>query len=82
MKKGRTSANLEEGELEEDETISIGMVHGQKSSPKWEVKMDKRSWLPTSHLNTDLEIKNIGVLYDIKVVVSMDHKKLIFVKWF
>ena len=27
MKKGRTTANLEEGELEEDETISIGMVH-------------------------------------------------------
>ena len=28
MKKGRTTANLEDGELEEDETISIGMVHG------------------------------------------------------
>ena len=35
MKKGRTSANLEEGELEVDETISIGMVHGQKLSPKY-----------------------------------------------
>ena len=30
MKKGRTSGNLEEGELEEDETISIGMVHGER----------------------------------------------------
>ena len=40
MKKGRTSANLEEGELEVDETISIGMVHGQKLSPKWVVQAD------------------------------------------
>jgi len=42
MKKGRTSANLEEGEIEEDETISIGMVHGQtKSSPKLVAQRDE-----------------------------------------
>lgn len=46
MKKGRTSANLEDGEIEEDETISIGMVHGQKSSPKWVVHTDE-SYCPT-----------------------------------
>ena len=40
MKKSRTSANLEDGDLEEDETISIGMVHGRKSCPKWTVQWD------------------------------------------
>ena len=46
MKKGRTSANLEEGEIEEDETISIGMVHGQTSSPKLVAQRDE-SYCPT-----------------------------------
>ena len=46
MKKGRTSANLEEGEIEEDETISIGMVHGQKSSQKLVAQRDE-SYCPT-----------------------------------
>ena len=41
MKKSRTSANLEDGELEEDETISIGMVHRQNACPKWAVQGDE-----------------------------------------
>ena len=67
MKKGRTSANLEEGEIEEDETISIGMVHGQKSSPKWVVHTDESycpTCLPKSHLKTDLFSNILGFGFD------------------
>ena len=46
MKKSRTSTNLEDGDLEEDETISIGMVHGQKSSQKLVAQRDE-SYCPT-----------------------------------